>query len=183
MDFINLVSLRQSTRKYSPSPVNPADIEKCLETARLAPSASNSQPWKFIVVTEKELLAKVAAAAVSAGIPVNRFATRAPVIVVIVVEKPRIITRIAGKIKNKEFEWTDLGITAEHFCLQATELSLGTCMIGWFDEQRIRELLHVPESKRIGLLITLGYPAENYKVRTKFRKPLNRIYAYNRWEW
>ncbi len=183
MDFPDLVSKRQSVRKYSSRPVSKPDIEKCLEAARFAPSASNSQPWKFIVVDEPELRFKVADATVSKGIPVNKFARQAPVLLVIVIERPAFITRMAGKIKHKDFEWTDLGITAEHFCLQATELGLGTCMIGWFDENRIMELLQVPKSKRIGLVITLGYPSENYLMRKKIRKPASKIISYNKWVW
>lgn len=183
MDFIDLVKQRQSVRKYSSRPVSESDLNKCIEAARLAPSASNSQPWKFIIVDEPELRMQIADATATRGLPINNFAKQAPILLIIVIERPAFITRMAGKIKNKDFEWTDLGITAEHFCLQATELGLGTCMIGWFNENKIMELLGVPDSKRIGLVITLGYPSDGYSERKKVRKQNDKIIARNKWVW
>jgi nitroreductase len=181
MNFLDLVQTRQSVRRYSSKPVENDLVIKCLEAGRLAPSASNSQPWRFIVIDEPELRNKVAEATTNKGLPINNFAKQAPVLIVIVIERPTFITRVAGKIKHKDFEWTDLGITAEHICLQATELGLGTCMIGWFNEKRIMELLGVPKNKRIGLVITLGYAIENYVLRKKIRKPDSLMISYNKW--
>lgn len=183
MDFLELVEQRQSVRKYSSKPVSEADLNKCIEAARLAPSASNSQPWKFIIVDDPELRMQIADATVTRGLPINNFAKQAPILLVIVIERPAFITRMAGKIKNRDFEWTDLGITAEHFCLQATELGLGTCMIGWFDENRIMDLLGVPKNKRIGLVITIGHPVPNYLQRRKVRKKHEKIISRNKWIW
>jgi nitroreductase len=183
MNFHELVRNRQSVRRYSPKPIENELVLKCLEAGRLAPSASNSQPWHFIIINEPELLNKVAEATTNKGLPINNFAKQAPVLIVIVIERPPFITRMAGNIKNKDFEWTDLGIAAEHFCLQATELGLGTCMIGWFDEKKIIELLSVPKNKRVGLVITLGYAVENYKQRQKIRKVPSKIISYNKWNW
>ena len=104
-------------------------------------------------------------------------------LVVIVVERPPFFTRLAGKLKHKDFEWTDMGIAAEHFCLQATELGLGTCMIGWFDEKRIIELLSIPKNRRVGIVITFGYAIDNYLLRKKIRKPESQNIAYNHWKW
>ena len=181
MNFLELIQTRQSVRRYSAKPVEKEFVVKCLEAGRLAPSASNSQPWKFIVIDEPELRFKVADATTNKGLPINNFARQAPVLIVIVIERPGLITRIAGKIKHKDFEWTDLGITAEHICLQATELGLGTCMIGWFNEKKIMELLGVPKNKRIGLVITLGYAIENYLLRKKIRKQISSVISYNKW--
>lgn len=183
MNFPELIRTRQSVRRYSSKPVENELVLRCLEAGRLAPSASNSQPWRFIVINDPEIRNKVAEATTNKGIPINNFAKQAPVLIVIVIERPPFITRMAGNIKNKDFEWTDLGIAAEHFCLQATELGLGTCMIGWFDEKKIIELLSVPKNKRIGLVITLGYAAENYKQRQKIRKNPSEIISYNKWIW
>jgi nitroreductase len=181
MNFLELVQTRQSVRKYSSKPVENDLVLSCLEAGRLAPSASNSQPWHFIVVDEPELLKKVADATTNGGLPINKFAKQVPVIIVIVIERPKLLTRLAGKLKHKDFEWTDLGIAAEHICLQATELGLGTCMIGWFDEPKIMELLNVPKSKRIGVVITLGYAEENYLQRKKIRKSPEVLYSFNKW--
>ena len=78
-----------------------------------------------------------------------------------------------------EYPKIDIGIAATHFCLQATELGLGTCMIGWFDEKKIHKLLNIPEKRKIGLVITLGYPPEDYKLRKKIRKNPDEICGFN----
>ena len=153
MEFLELIIKRQSDRKYTDKPVEKEKIERCLEAARLAPSASNSQPWTFVVVDEPELKDKVARKTFGPAKTFNKFVPQAPVIVAIVMEKPKMITEVGGRIKKKEYPLMDVGITAEHFCLQAAEDGLGTCMLGWFDEQGVKELLHVPENKTVPLLI------------------------------
>ncbi|MCF8307532.1 MAG: nitroreductase family protein [Bacteroidales bacterium] len=177
--FLDLVRHRQSTRKYKNEPVPREHIEKCIETARLAPSASNSQPWKFIVVDEPELKDKVAKHTYDKVIKFNKFADKAPAMVVITLETPKTITRIGRAIKKKEWPLIDIGIAAEHFCLQADELGLGTCMIGWFNERKVQKLLDIPAKRSIALLLSVGYPPEDYKLREKKRKSLEEIVAYN----
>jgi len=179
MIFRELIRQRQSVRSYQNKPVEKEKIKKIIEAVHLAPSACNSQPWKIIVVDEPELKKKVAQATFSKAISFNKFALQAPVIAVLVIEKPKLIARIGGRIKNREYPQYDIGIAAGHFCLQAAALELGTCMIGWFDEKKIKKLLHIPGSRKIGLLITLGYAPENYKIRKKIRKPLESIYGFN----
>ena len=94
-------------------------------------------------------------------------------------EKAKLITRLAMMVKKKEWPLIDIGITATHFCLQATELGLGTCMIGWFEEDKIKKLLQIPSDKSIGLIISLGYAVEGYPLRTKIRKPMEEMVRYN----
>lgn len=178
---MDLVNLRFSARKYTDQPVEEGKLTRCLEAARLAPSASNSQPWKFIVVTDKELKEKVASETYDSIIFFNKFVHQAKVIVVIVIEKPKIITQIGGLIKKREFPLIDIGISAEHFCLQAAEEGLGTCMLGWFNEKPIKKLLMIPENKRIGLLISVGY-ADYEEIPLKKRKPFEEVVTYNCYE-
>ena len=104
---------------------------------------------------------------------------QAPVIVVIVIEKAPLVTQIGAKIKKKEFSLIDIGISAEHFCLQAAEIGLGTCMLGWFNEKPVKKLLKIPKNKTIGLLISLGYAEDDYKLREKIRKDKERVLSYN----
>jgi len=179
MTFQELINLRQSVRKYRNQPVERAKIEQIIEAVHLAPSACNSQPWKIIIVDEPELKNEVAKATFSNAISFNKFTMQAPVIAVLVIEKAKLIAQIGGSIKNMEYPQIDIGIAAAHFCLQAAELGLGTCMIGWFDEKKIRQLLNIPEKRKIGLVITLGYPPEDYKLRKKIRKPLDEICGFN----
>ncbi len=179
MTFQELITKRQSVRKYQEKPVERKKIELIIEAFRLAPSASNSQAWKLIIVDEPELKDKVAQSTFNTVISFNKFAVQAPVIAVLVIEKAKLITQIGGSIKNMEYPKIDIGIAAEHFCLQAAELGLGTCMIGWFDEKKIQQLLKIPEKRKIGLVITLGYPPEDYKLRNKIRKPVEEIFGFN----
>ncbi len=179
--FLELVQKRQSDRKYTDKPVEPEKLERCLEAARLAPSASNSQPWTFVVVTDPELVKKVGKAAAGPLKSFNNFASKVPVIVTIVMEKPKVVTELGGRIKKKEYPLMDVGIAAEHFCLQAADEGLGSCMLGWFDEKKVKELLQVPEEKTVPLLITLGYTPDNYKHRKKIRKKFENVVKYNRY--
>ncbi len=179
MEFSELVLKRQSDRKYSDKPVEKEKLFKCLEAARLAPSASNSQPWTFVVADEPQLVKNIAKASEGPLKSFNNFVKQAPVIVAIVMEKPKVITELGGKIKEKEYPLIDIGIAAEHFCLQAAELGLGTCMLGWFDEKRAKQLLNVPENRNIPLLITVGYTPEGYKHRKKIRKSFDKVVRFN----
>jgi nitroreductase len=179
MNFIDLVHKRQSVRKYSPRPVEYDKIQRCLQAAILAPSASNSQPWTFVVADRKEIKDKVARLTFDHLVKFNRFVPEAPVIVVIVLEKPRLVTQVGGFVKRREFPLIDIGIAAEHFCLQAVEEGLGTCMLGWFQEKPIKRLLKIPPQKRIGLIISAGYPPDDYSLREKIRKPFSEVVKYN----
>ena len=177
MKFIDLVKTRQSDRKYLDKPVEREKIEHCLEAARLAPSASNSQPWEFIVVEEPELRNKVAHATYSDLIKFNRFVPTAPVLVVLNSWRPKLHMALGGILKNRQFYLIDLGITAEHFCLQATEEGLGTCILGWFQTRKIMKLLDIKAPKKPALVITLGYSGHE-NIRNKKRKSLDEIRKY-----
>jgi nitroreductase len=179
MTLKELILKRQSVRKYANKAVEAEKLQQCLEAARLAPSASNSQPWTFVVVDELNLRQKVAKETYGPLKSFNKFVPEAPVIVVFVLEKSKLLTDIGGRIKNKDWSTMDIGIAADHFCLQAAELGLGTCMLGWFNEQPIKELLCIPENKTIALLITLGYAPAGYLQRKKIRKPIESIVKYN----
>lgn len=179
MKLLELVNIRQSDRKYIDKEVEKEKLERCLEAARLAPSASNSQPWTFIVVNEPELKDKVARKTFGPAKTFNKFVPQAPVIIAIVLEKPKITTELGGRVKKKEWPLIDIGIAAEHLCLQAAEDDLGTCMLGWFDEQSIKKLLQIPESNTIPLLITLGYTPDDYKLRKKVRKNFEKVVKWN----
>jgi nitroreductase len=182
MDFSELVKARQSVRRYQNRPVEPEKLKAIVEAVRLAPSASNSQPWTLIIVDDPALKEKVARATFSTAVSFNEFALDAPVITVLTIERPGTITQIGGWIKEREFSLIDIGIAAEHFCLQAADLGLGTCMLGWFNEKAVKQLLHIPRSTRVGLLITLGYAAKGYPLRAKARKETSAISRLNTYQ-
>jgi nitroreductase len=175
MDFAELVNSRQSDRKYSGKQVEQEKLAQCLEAARLAPSANNSQPWKFIVVDDSELKYQIADCSASLGM--NKFTFQAPVIIAVVLEKQNILSSMGGMIRRKEYRLMDIGIAVSQFCLQATDLGLGSCIIGWFEEKRVKKLLNIDKRKRVPLLITLGY--SDSPLRKKTRKSIEEISSWN----
>lgn len=181
MNFFELIKNRQSCRKYSEKIVEKEKIEKCLEAARLAPSASNAQPWKFIVINHSDLKDEIANETFNKLASFNKFSLIAPVIVIVTIEKTNFMSMIGSRIKNKEFKLIDIGIATEHFCLQAAELGLGTCILGWFNGKSIKRILNIPKNKTIGVLICLGYPEQDNIIREKKRKNIDEIRTYNKY--
>jgi len=178
MKFLDLVKARQSVRGYLSKEVEREKIERCLEAAQLAPSASNSQPWSFIVVDDPKLKEAVAKETFSQLISFNRFSLQAPVLIILISERSGFLNKVAEAIKDKQFSLIDIGIAAEHFCLQAVEEGLGTCMLGWFNEKGVKKLLNIPQQRRVELIITMGYPVST-EIRPKKRKPIDQIRSYN----
>ena len=178
MKFLDLVKTRQSVRKYRDKPVEREKIERCLEAARLAPSANNSQSWSFIVIDDSKLKEAVARKTFDRVISFNRFSLQAPILILLLSERSSFFSRIGNAFKDKQFSLIDIGITAEHLCLQATEEGLGTCILGWFNEKGVKKLLNIPPSKRVELIITMGYPESN-QIRPKKRKSIDQIRSYN----
>jgi len=181
MNFLDLVKKRQSVRAYKNIPVERDKIERCLEAARLAPSACNAQPWKFIVVDDPQLKDAVARETFGAIMSFNHFTLQAPALITAVSERPNIASKIGGLIKNKPYHLFDIGIAVEHICLQAAEEGLGTCILGWFNERAVKRILKIPDNKRVDLIISMGYP-ESEQIRPKTRKGLDQIISYNRYE-
>jgi len=133
----------------------------CLEAARLAPSACNGQPWRFRVFAEEFTRRELGRIAFSGIYRSNGFAARAPVLVVALVKAAGLLPRIAGKLQDKHYPLIDLGIACEHFVLQAVELGLGTCWLGWFNQRGVARLLGCSRGLRPAIILSLGYPAGN----------------------
>ncbi len=180
MDFAELIRERRSVRAYRQREVEQEKIAALIEAVRLSPSASNSQPWKLIIVDDPETKDQVARATFSRLVSFNKFVPQAPVLAVMTVERPKMVTQIGGRLKDRQFPLIDIGVAASHLCLQAADLGLGTCMIGWFDETRIRTILGIPQSVRLGLIVTIGYSAEE-DVRRKVRKKKEVMSSFNRY--
>jgi nitroreductase len=177
--MLELIISRQSDRKYSNKPIEKEKLERIIEAGRMAPSACNAQPWKFIVVDEPVLLGKIAEAASARLIGMNIFIEQAPVLIIVVREKPNMSSKVGGTIKNKDYSLIDIGIASENICIQAKAEGLGSCLIGWFDERILRKLLGIPRSKRVELIITLGYSMSD--PRGKKRKPVDETVSYNKY--
>jgi len=181
MDFLELVNHRQSTRAFDTTKsVEPEKIARIIEAARLSPSACNAQPWHFIVVDEPELKNKVADATSAKLLGMNHFTKQAPIHILVVEEKVNLSSGIGGLIKDKHFAYVDIGIAAAHICLATEAEGLGSCILGWFNESKIKKLLGIPESKRVILDIIIGYPAQ--EIRPKKRKSTDEVVTYNKYK-
>ena len=179
--FLEFLIERQSERGYVDSQVEPEKLSRCIEAARMAPSACNAQPWKLIVVNDPQLKDQIAGYTTSGSlVPMNHFTRQAPIFVVIVREPPNLTSKIGTLLKDKPYTLMDIGIVALQFCLQAKAEGLGTCILGWFNEKKVKELLHIPKNKRAELIITLGYPSSK-TIRTKIRKSLDEICSFNQY--
>jgi len=144
MEVLEAIRARRSVRSYSPEPVPDEVVSRLLEAARLAPSAMNYQPWRFVVVRSKEKKERIARSGVF-----GRFVSRAPVLIV------------ACGDTGSRYYVHDTCIALEHVVLAATAEGLGSCWVVSFDERTVRELLKIPEGFRVVAIASIGYPAEN----------------------
>jgi len=132
-------------------------LELMLEAARLAPSACNKQPWRFAVVVDESIRMRLIGEAFLAGIPM-KWAVNAGTMIALGMEKSAITHKIAPKISGVDYPLLDLGIAGEHLVLQAEELGLGTCWIGWIKPKAVRRIVGWPRSIEPVGLITVGWP-------------------------
>jgi nitroreductase len=179
MALLDLIKQRKSVRDFLDKPVEREKIMKCLEAARLAPSESNSQPWRFIVVDDKELKDRLCDAAFGGLYFINSFCKTAPVIVAVISEKSKFLARIGGMFRGTKYYLIDIGITCEHFVLEAEDLDLGSCWIGWFNERRVKSVLNIPQDKKIDILIALGYYDREKLGPEHGREPMDKIASFN----
>lgn len=177
--LLELIRSRQSDRKYLERAVEKEKIGRIIEAGRMAPSACNAQPWKFIVVDDPVLLRELSEAASARLLGMNGFVNQSPMQIVVVRENPNFSSKVGATIKNKDYSLIDIGIACENICLMAEAEGLGSCMIGWFDEKKVKKLLGIPASKRVELLITIGYPAG--QKREKRRKPPEETVSFNKY--
>ncbi len=181
MTFLELVRQRRSVRAYLPDAIPRDALERCLEAARLAPSACNSQPWRFIVVDEPGLKAELAGAAFAGMYSMNTFAADAPVLVAVVRERSKFAAAMGGLFRGVQYALIDVGVACEHFVLQAEEEGLGTCWLGWFNEKAVKRTLGLRAKDKVDIILSVGYPADE-EVRDKQRKTLGAMVRFNREE-
>lgn len=171
MAILDVIRSRRSIRSYLQKPVEEEKLLRVLDAGRLAPSARNRQDWRFVVVTGDEDRGKLMKASHN-----QSFVGHAPVIIaacgtgtdyVMACGQPAYVI--------------DVAIAIDHMTLQAVSEGLGTCWIGKFDEQSVKELLGIPEGVRVVELLTLGYPSG--EASPSFRKPLDEVVSFGRWKW
>ena len=170
MDVFEAIKDRRSIRAYQDKLVEKEKLMKVLEAARLAPSAKNMQDWRFVVVQDLETRKKLAEAAAQQG-----FVAEAPVIIVCCTVQPDYVMRCgqpAGTI--------NVAIAIDHMILAAQALGLGTCWVGAFYADQVRELLKIPENVGIVELLTLGYPAKHPHPTS--RLSIHEIVRWGKWD-
>ena len=171
MNFCEIALNRQSCRSYDPNrEVEEEKLTAILESARLAPSACNGQPYHFTVCRGENARA-VAKACMGMGM--NKFAIDAQVLIVISEEAYVKTAALGAKLKHNDYRSIDIGIAAAYLTAEAATQGLGTCILGWLDGEKIQEICGLKGTAR--LVITVGYAAEGDKLRTKKRKDLEEL--------
>jgi len=170
MDVMEAIKKRSSVRSYQDRAVEKEKLEEILEAARLAPSASNRQEWRFVVVQDKDIRKRLAQAAKN-----QAFVSQAPVVIACCAESDNHVMT-CGQICYP----IDVAIAIEHMALKATEEGLGTCWIGAFYEDKVKEILGIPQNIRVVDLLTLGYPAKP-SSDTKDRLGIEEIVMHDKW--
>ena len=171
MNFTEIARARQSCRAYDATrEVEQEKLDAILDAGRLSPSACNGQPYRFTVC--KGETAKAVAACVT-GMGMNKFAVDAPVMIVISEERYVPSAALGAKVKKNDYRSIDIGIAAAYVTAEATAQGLGTCILGWFDDEKLRAICDL--DKPVRLVITLGYAKEGDSLREKKRKPLEEL--------
>lgn len=174
MDFLELVKRRRSLRSYQDKPVEPEKLDYVLECARLAPSWKNLQCWRFIVVEDAGGRQALADSMMETN-PGRKALLQAPLVVVLCA-----VPAESEVWENKDYMMLDVGLAMEHLILAATEQGLGTCWQGWFNEEKVRMALEVPQDVRVVAMTPLGYPAEERNPRP--RKSMEDIFFRGKWK-
>ena len=174
MNFSEIAQTRQSCRKYQPErEVEQEKLYAILQSARLSPSACNGQPY-HITVCRGTYAAAVARAV--QGMGMNKFASDAPVMLVIS-EKPYVASAALGaRAKGIDYRSIDIGILAAYITAEAAAQGLGSCILGWLDDSAIRKACHIEGA--VKLVITLGYAAEGDPLRVKKRKDIDDLVTF-----
>jgi nitroreductase len=179
MTFDEIVKNRYSVREFDGRPVKPEDIAAMCEAARWAPSACNSQTWRFIAVVDRARLDRLCDEAMG-PIVGNKWFRQAPLVLAGCSHLDIVANRIGTGITGIEYYPIDFGIAMEHIVLKATELGLGTCWVGWIREEKVKEILGIPKRVRVMALLAVGHP-KGAPPAKRPRKPLDAILFSETW--
>lgn len=165
---------RQSCREFSDKPLSEELVEEICRVALLAPSAVNAQPWQLIAVMGEKMQETVKSLQ---HLGMNKFASKAQALIVVAEDKSGGLMKIGAAFKENEFVRNDLGILTAHLVLAAEAAGVGSCILGWRDENKIRESLGIKDKFAIPVVVALGYPMGGYELRAKKRKPLSETFT------
>ncbi len=178
MALLDLIRARKSVRKYLDRPIDRDKLVTCIEAARLAPSAENVQPWRFIIIDDPELKRRFCRKATKGIYRPSRFIENAAAVIVILARLDLVANVLGRGIQGTQYYLLDIGIAGEHLVLQAQEFGIGTCWIGWFNAKKAKKALNIPARYRVVSLIAMGYPAEG-GTKKKGDLPMERILFFN----
>jgi len=168
---MDLIETRRSIRSYKPQEIEEEKLNYVLQAFRKAPSAKNLQPWKLVVVKNKKIINDLAIACNN-----QTFLEEAPILIAACAKEDEAYGTMGGYMNSYPI---DISLALEHLILAATEQGLGTCWIGAFKEQLVKDILKVPENVKVVALTPLGYPAREASIRS--RKPLTEIVCYDKY--
>jgi len=175
MNISELYNRRQSCRNFSGKQVEKEKLERIMDLALLSPSACNAQPY-FVTVAIGEKAKKLAKT--TQGLGMNKFTDKATAMIVINEERASALARMGAKFRDNVYTPMDIGILTGHIVLAAEEEGLATCIIGWFNEDDVREICDIDKDKRVKLLIAVGYKSEDDKIREKKRKDKEEVLKF-----
>lgn len=181
MTFEEIQSVRESCRIYQDRPVEREKLEKLAEIGHMAPSACNSQPWRYLIIDEPEAKEKLQDAFDDEGINSCKWGAGVPAFLVICEDHAILKPGVSTRYDSQHFAQIDIGLTAMTICFEALDLGLSTCMVGIVNQKKMQQHFGIPEDRVVRLVIAIGYAPEETKIRPKTRKTLDQVMSFNRW--
>ncbi|MFI3326068.1 MAG: nitroreductase family protein [Clostridia bacterium] len=177
MDFNNLVKKRESCRNFKEQDVDVNLVKEIVTNATNAPSACNSQPWKFVICAG-ETAKKMPDIIISPNLKINLWTTKVPAFVVVCETKAKLMSGL--DCDSQKYAAFDLGSATTTLCLSAADKGLSTCIIGVFDDAKLKETLKIPTDTKIRCIVAIGYGISE-TPRDKFRKNIDEVISINEW--
>jgi len=180
MSLLEIIRTRRSIRKYTAQKIARGDLDVILEAGLLAPSACNSQPWRFVAFDDDDAKRAFADAVFTGIYAPAKFAAEAPVLVALVSNRGNVPVWLGNAIKGAQFWVMDAGIAGQNMVLQAWSMGIGSCWIGWFDHKKAAKHLNAGFGEKVEILFAFGYPAEAPEARP--RKDKAEMFYYNKYK-
>ena len=181
MDWKELLGKRESCRVYQDRPVPRETLDALVEAACQSPSGCNAQPWRFLIVDEPQAKERLVEALDDDGLTGCPWGNTVPAFIVICECKATLKPQVEARYDSQKFAQMDIGMAAMTLCYAATDMGLGSCMIGTFHDKKLRAALEIPDGAKPRLIITVGYDGVGHPPRAKIRKPMEEVRGHNHW--